>query len=297
MSRALRSVVAVSVICLGILAGTSSALAAEVTVTVSILPQKAIVEAIGGDAVDVQVMVRPGASPATYEPSPRQMARLDRSAVYFAIGVPFERAWLPRLTQGNTDMQVVHLQQEVARQPMPGERGDHDHGHDHGHGTPDPHIWLSPHMVRAFSASIAEHLAEVVPSQAEAIRERYLDFASEVASLDAELVELLRPLGQNSQRFLVFHPSWGYFARDYGLKQIPVQIEGKEPSPKGLQQLVRLAQKHELHTVFVQPQFSKKTAAMIAEHIDGRVVELDPLAENWAENLRRVAKVLARELS
>ncbi|MFO7717292.1 MAG: metal ABC transporter solute-binding protein, Zn/Mn family [Thermodesulfobacteriota bacterium] len=294
MKMPFRRVLAWSVLCLGILAG-NPAMAAEVTVTVSVLPQKAIVEAIGGDAVDVQVMVRPGANPATYEPSPKQMARLNRSALYFAIGVPFEGAWLPRLTQGNADMEVVHLQQEVARHPMPGERGSHDH--THGQGTPDPHIWLSPNMVRAFSASIAEHLAEALPSQAEAIRARHLDFVAEVASLDAELAQTLRPLGQQDRRFLVFHPSWGYFARDYGLKQVPVQLEGKDPSPKDLQQLVRLAEEHELHTVFVQPQFSKKTAAMLAEQIDARVVELDPLAENWAENLRRVAEVLVRELS
>jgi len=275
--------------------GAGWATAAELTVTVSILPQKAIVEAIGGEDVQVQVLVQPGASPATYEPSPRQMAKLQRSSLYFAIGVPFEKAWLPRLRQGHPGLEVVHLEDEVVRRSMAREVGGK--GHDHGSGMPDPHIWLSPPLVRTFSARIAEHLAEALPSQAAQIRSRYLRFASSVAALDAELASKLAPLAANHPHFLVFHPSWGYFAKAYGLVQTPVQLEGKQPSPRALQDLVRLAEELDLQTVFVQPQFSRKTAQVVAEQIGGQVVELDPLAADWAANLRRVAKVMLRELS
>jgi zinc transport system substrate-binding protein len=274
------------------------ALAAErLPVFVSIVPQKFFVQQIGKDLVDVQVMVQPGASPATYEPKPRQMAALTKSKVYFAIGVPFENAWLPKLAVANPAMRVVHTDSGITRIRMAANHDHEDiperHAADEqnesrrGHTGLDPHIWLSPPLVKVQARSILAGLQEIDPVNKDVYAANFKQFSAEIDQLDAELRKVFA--GKVGMRFMVFHPSWGYFARAYALKQVPIEIEGKNPKPSQLKRLIEHARENRIKVIFAQPQFSTRSAALLAREIGGQVAFADPLALDWMANLRNVA--------
>ena len=282
------------------------------TVFVSILPQKFFVEQLAGDLVDVEVMVKPGASPATYEPKVSQMRKLASSVIYFSIGVPFEQAWLERIQGVNPQMVLVKTDTGITKLAMAEHLHDHDEAHvaheehkGHGHEDDhpghhdehhaegghhdglDPHIWLSPRLVRLQAATIAESLVELLPAKRAGIETRLSAFNGKIDLLEEELGDVLE--GKQGMRFMVFHPSWGYFADNFGLVQIPIEFEGKGPKSSQLRELILLAKKENIRVVFAQPQFSTKSAALIAREIKGEVITVDPLAENWLENMRAVA--------
>jgi len=262
-------------------------------VIVSILPQKQFVERIGGDAVKVGVLVRPGQSPHSYEPTPQQMTAVGRAAVYFPIGADFEAAWLPKIRRAHPKLRIVDTRQGIALQPMPA-HDHHDHGHRHAKGAPDPHIWTSPPLVKQQAATIRDALIELRPAERARFEDGYARFAAELDALDAELRQMLA--AKKERRFMVYHPAWGYFASTYGLQQIPIEIHGKEPGPKTLAKIVEQARADGVRVIFVQKQFSRTAAEAIAREIGGEVVELDPLAEDFIGNTRAVAQALARAL-
>ena len=276
----------------------------RLSVFVSILPQQYFVQQIGGEQVAVQVMVSPGASPATYEPKPAQMTALSKAAVYFAVGVPFENAWLAKIAAANRNMAVVHTEQGIARMAMAShDHSGDDHGdaHQHGHGDShavgeekghehkglDPHIWLAPSLVKKQAATILKALQAADPANRDHYAANYRTFLAAIEKLDGRLKTIFAD--RQGARFMVFHPSWGYFARDYGLEQIAIEIEGKDPKPAVLQRLIVQARQTGVKVVFVQPQFSTKSAKVVAAAIGGRVAFADPLAEEWAANLQHVA--------
>ncbi len=248
-------------------------------VFVSIVPQKYFVEKIGGDLVDVSVMVRPGASPATYEPKPRQMVTLSRAKVYFAIGVPFEKVWLKKIVSANPKMIVVHTEAGIEKMPMK---------EDKPNGIKDPHIWLSPPLVKVQAKNIMDALQKVDLAHSSVYKANYKKFIKEIDNLDAELRRIF--LEKEGERFMVFHPAWGYFARIYGLKMVPVESEGKAPKPKDLQRLIERAKRDGIKVVFVQPEFSTKNAEVVSKAIGGEVVFASPLNPDWARNLKEVAE-------
>lgn len=258
---------------------------------VSIAPQKYFVQKIGGNRVTVSVLVPEGADPHTYEPKPRQMVELSRAAVFFAVGVELEKVWLRKIAGTNPKMMIVHTDDGIVKMPMTG------HGHKHSAEgrqkeiSPDTHIWLSPALVKIQAKHILQALIGLDLRNQSEYKERYDAFLREIDALDAELKKLFA--GRKNRHFLVFHPSWGYFARDYGLTQIPIEIEGKEPKPADIQSIIRLARKRGIKIVFTQPQFSTRTAAIISKAIEGQVIYVNPLAENWSENLRDVGNIFA----
>ncbi len=275
----------------------TTVLAADpLSVFVSILPQQYMVEQIGKDKVKVRVMVRPGASPATYEPKPAQMAALSRARLYFSIGVPFETFWLDKIAATNPQMKLIHTDQGIRKLPMAASH-HHDEAHpgeagrakeaEHGHSGLDPHIWTSPDLVRVQARTILEALIAQDPENKDFYTVNHADFSQKLAALDRELKALFK--GKSGTRFMVFHPSWGYFARDYGLDMIPIEIEGKDPKPAQLSELIRHARENDIRVLFVQPQFSTKSAELIAREIRGRVVTADPLALDWMENMKTLA--------
>ncbi len=271
------------------------------------MPQKYFVKQIGGDLVDVQVMVQPGSSPHSYEPKPKQLTDLAKAKIYFAIGVPFEDSWLDKISSANPDMMLVHTEQNIKKLHMAAHHhheeeaeehhGDthHDEDNDHDddehdehdeHGL-DPHIWLSPALVKIQASSILTALKQADPDHAAVYEANFDGFVQRIDELDSELKQLFK--GQKGLQFMVFHPSWGYFADAYGLTQVPVELEGKEPSPKQLQMLISEAKEDNIKVIFVQPQFSERSAEVIAKAIGGSVSVADPLAENWETNLQEVA--------
>ncbi len=259
-------------------------------VFVSILPQKYFVEKIGGEFVQVSVMVAPGAGPHTYEPKPAQMVELSKTRLYFAVGVPFESTWLDRFASANPSMQIISTQEGIEKIHMASHHHEEEEKsgtHEH-EGIRDPHIWLSPPLVMVQARNILRALMSADPAHANVYEDRYKEFIREIADLD---MEIFRILGEKELRreFMVFHPAWGYFAQAYGLKQVPVETEGKEPKPAELQKLIEWGKKENIKAVFIQPQYSEKSAGVIAAAIGGQVIAADPLAADWAENLRQIA--------
>jgi len=249
-------------------------------VFVSILPQKFIVEQIGREIVDVDVMVQPGASPHTYEPRPQQMVAISRARLYFAIGVQFEKAWLERIASSNPAMKIINTHEGIQRMQMLG----HDHDKE---GEPDPHIWLSPPLVLSQARNILAALQKADPSNFELYEANYRRLASKIIDLDSELRKIFKD--KKGRSFMVFHPAWGYFARAYGLSQIPIELEGKEPKPAQLKKLIQEARDRNVKIIFLQPQFSARSAEQVAREIGGEVVTVDPLAFDWEANMKEVA--------
>jgi zinc transport system substrate-binding protein len=220
------------------------------------------------------------------------MVNLTESRIYFAIGVSFEAVWLKKFAGVNPKMRIIATQNGIQKIPM--ERHQHDdkeqnHRKAETHvGIKDPHIWLSPPLVMLQARNILNALVRVDPTNRKIYESNYKRFITEVVDLDLKICDLFAYAG-HQRRFMVYHPAWGYFAEAYDLIQIPVEMEGKKPTPKGLQQLIRSAMTDGIKVVFVQPQFSTKNAHTIAKAIGGRVVFADPLAFDWAKNLLLVA--------
>lgn len=281
--------------------GSADADSGPLSVMVSVLPHKYFVERIGGEAVAVSAMVLPGANPAVYEPKPKQMTKLARAVLYFAAGVPFETVWLPRFQRINSKMRVVDVGAGITRRRMDAHHHEMDQDAE-GKSSPregvvlDPHIWLSPPLVLIQARNIWKALCEADPDHAADYDANYRRFASEVVELDTGIRNTLGAVGPN-RSFLVFHPAWGYFAQAYSLRQWAVELEGKEPKAADLQQLIRQSTEKRVRVVFVQPQFSTRSAKTIADAIGARLVPLDPLAENWSENLMHAAKQIAAALT
>ena len=265
-------------------------------VTVSILPQKYFVERIGGKYVTVNVMVEPGASPATYEPKPEQLTALSEAAAYFSIGVPFESAWLDRIAAVNSDMLMIDTTEGINRVPIDAhykvELGGRPESDAEGR---DPHIWLSPTLVKTQAQTIYKALVGLDPAHEAAYKANLDSFIEDIDRLIAEIEDTLE--GVARRKFMVFHPAWGYFGDDFELEMVPIEVGGQEPSPAELAHLITTAQEEAVRVIFAQPEFSTKDAETIAKEIGGRVLLISPLAPDWLDNLRRVADTFAEALS
>lgn len=266
-------------------------------ITVSIAPQKYFVERIGGDRVNVNVMIRAGIDPHTYEPKPEQLRSLSESQIYFSIGTSLEEAWIDRLAGVNSQMAIVDTSQGVEKLPMV----EHEHGHseDKEHEeereTLDSHIWLSPQRVKVQARTIYESLVELDPSHEEEYRANLESFLQDIGTLDKEIRQTLAGLKQ--RKFMVFHPEWGYFAKDYGLEMISIEVNGTEPSAAELADLIAEAKEEDIRVIFVQPEFSTKSAETIAREINGQVIPISAFSPDWSDNLRQVSAELAKTLN
>ena len=265
-----------------------------IMVGVSILPQAFFVEKIGGPLVHPLVMVPPGASPATYEPKPRQLANLSQCAIYFAQGVPFESAWLPRFRKSNPKMKVVACYRGIERVTMAGSSaGPHHNSHPNIH--PDPHIWLSPPLAIVEARNILEALLKQDPSREQYYKANYKRLVGEIADLDLKIRDIFKDVGTRNT-FLVYHPAWAYFAMTYGLRQLAIEREGKKPLAHDLKSLITIAKEKGFTELFIQPQISSHSARVIANSIGARLVLLDPLARQWDKNLFDAAQKIKKGL-
>jgi zinc transport system substrate-binding protein len=252
----------------------------QLGVVVTILPQAEFVESIGGDKVDITVMVPPGASPHTYEPAPSQMAALSRARLYAKVGsgVEFELTWMDKLIAQNKDMLVVDCAKGIELQQMAA--GDEDEPA----GGMDPHIWMSPQNAQIMVRNIADGLIQIDPDNSACYEQNRDAYLEKLAQLDQDIRGGLA--GVKNRVFMVYHPAFGYFASCYDLTMLPIEAEGKEPTPAGLQYLIEQAKEHNIRVVFAEPQFNPQSAKVIADAIDGRVVLINPLARDYIENMR-----------
>lgn len=289
---------------------------AKPVVTVSIIPQKYFVEQIAGDTLDINIMVPKGAEPATYEPKPKQMADLAKSDIYFSIGVPFEKVWVKKFASMYPKLPIVKTDDDIEKRGMAAhhhhegeakhdeheehaehheEHEHHNHeAHEHPKGMLDPHIWLDPRLVKIQANTIAEALMKKYPKNKSLYAKNLRNFQKRLNALNNEIADMLKT--KKGKKFLVYHPAWGYFANRYNLVQEAIEIEGKEPKPKALQEIINEAKEDGVGVIFVQPQFSQKSAKTIASAIKGEVVSIDSLDGDWENGLKNSAKILAKSL-
>ena len=251
----------------------------KIRVMVTILPQAEFARAVGGNHVNVTVMVPPGQEPHTYAPKPSQMRDLERADVYFALGsgIEFELVWMDKFTALNNGMLVVD-----------GSDGVHMIGED-------PHIWLSPRNVEAMVQNLEHGLEEVDPANASDYNHNAIEYLKRLDGLDKNISSALEPLAH--RELLVLHPAWAYFAKDYGLNETAIQYQGKDPTTQYFAQVIDFAKENGIKVIFAEPQFSTRTADEMASEIGGVVVLVDDLAEDYIENLQTVADEIAEGLS
>jgi len=261
-------------------------------VFVSIQPQAGLAKTIAGDRVEIHTLVGKGQSPHAYEPTPRQLTRLGEADALLGIGMPFEKHLLKKIIPLYPDLPIIGTQAGIELRTMP-----HEHHGEHctaDHGAMDPHVWLSPANVIVLAENMAQALGKTDPGNADEYRENFETLATELRQLDKDIRGRLAPYA--GSRFYVFHPSFGYFSDAYGLKQVPVELDGKTPSPRQLVALIEQAKADGVKVVFVQKQFPADSAKAIALAIDGTVVQLDPLAEDIVANLRLIAESIGKAL-
>lgn len=282
-------------VCGGANAGQGKAAAGPVKmkVFVSIQPQACFVERVGGGLVDVDVLVGPGRSPHTYEPTPRQMVALSKAQVYFTIGVPLEKAIIPKVERMNPRLVIGDTTRGITFLPLMG--GDEGHGRDHAVGEPDPHVWLDPKRVRIMAGTICEVLSTVDPVHRDVYRRNLGSFTADLDRLDAELKDVFMPL--TGKRVYVYHGAFGYLADAYGFIQVPVETGSREPSARDLARIIDMARSDGVRVIFVQPQFSRKKAEVIASQIGGVVVAIDPLPRDYMKEMGRIAKTMRDALA
>ncbi|MBA7660856.1 High-affinity zinc uptake system binding-protein ZnuA [subsurface metagenome] len=257
----------------------------KVGVVVTVLPQAEYVESVGGKRVNITVMVPPGANVHIYEPTPSQMTALAKAEMYAKVGsgVEFELVWMDKLVAANKKMLVIDCSTGVQLQKIAGE-------HRHEHSAIDPHIWTSPLNAQIMVQNICGGLVEVDPDNSAYYEQNRDIYLQKLAKLDQDIRNGLSRVA--SRTFMVYHPAFGYFARDYNLTMLPVEEEGKEPTAAGLAHLIKQAKEHNIKVVFAEPQFNPQSAKVIADAIGGKVVFINPLAKNYIVNLR----LLLREL-
>lgn len=292
-------------------AGGACAAGAKVKVFVSIPPQKAFVERMGGDRVDVRVLLTPGESPAMYRPRPSLVAKLASSDLFFRIGIPYETLLMPKITSMAGGLSVVDTRKGV---PMLAMGDGHAHDEDeHAHGKDDhtshpvghhdasgdfegldPHIWLDPLRVRVQAKTMRDALIARDPDGRATYAAGYEALLRELTALHRHVATALAPL--DGETLYVFHPAFGYFADAYGLVQKAVEVEGKSPKGRALSRFIRQARADGVRVIFVQPQFDRHAAEKVARAVGGAVVPLDPLAPHYFENLRHMADTVAEAL-
>jgi zinc transport system substrate-binding protein len=270
-----------------LVASALPALAADqpLGVTVSILPLESMVKAIGGDHVAVTVMVPPGTAPATFEPSPAQMAALETSALYVAMGIPQEKNWMSQVRAARPDMPVLTLSERVETRKITGK------GANAGKEIADPHIWLGPAQLRAMAAALRDELVRIDPAHEVDYTAGAQAWLARLDAADAAARARLAP--HAGKAFLVFHPVFGYLGDAYGLRQIAIEQQGMEPGPKMIAAAIDAARAEGIKVIFVQPEFSDDEAKAVAAEIGGKVVKLDPLAPDPIDTIGKIADAFA----
>lgn len=266
---------------------------AKTNIVVSIAPEKTFVEKIAKDRVAVTVMVETGSSPHSYEPKASQMIAISKADIYLSIGVGFEDVWLDRFKSQNPKLSFIDISTTIKKNQML----EHQHeatqpeDGDHHKGL-DPHTWTSPSNVAIMAQNIYAALIKLEPKNGSFYKTNLDAFLKEIEETDKDIKKILHAMKPNS-KFMVFHPSWGYFANAYNLEQVAVEVEGKSPKPQEMITVIKEAKEEKVKVIFTQPEFSDKSAQIIAKETGVRVKKLSPLNPDWSQNLIDMAKAIA----
>lgn len=280
------SILAILITSLALSCSPSSDPGDKPVISVSILPQLYFVEQLAGELVEVNVMIPPGASPATYEPTLSQLGKLEQSEAYLRIGyVGFELSWMDKISSVNPKMKIIDLSHGIDLIEQMEEETDEHHGHSHG-GT-DPHIWLSVDNARIIARNIQEELLIMFPDHQKELLSRFEIFSSTLDSLHQVINTKLE--GLENRNFMIYHPALTYFSREYNLIQHSLEIEGKSPSPAHLREMTDLGINHKISRILIQNQFDRKNAEVLAREINAEIVQFDPLDPHWMEQMLYIA--------
>lgn len=260
----------------------------KIGVVVSIPPQAEFVKKVGGNKVDVTVMVPPGANPHTYEPLPEQLSRVSQAKLYTEVGsgIEFENVWMDKIKSINKNMTVINCSEGIIFIP----NTDSDSANEY-----DTHVWVSPKNAKIMVGNIYRGLIRVDPGNKEYYKTNRDNYLQELDREDKKIRASLSK--QKNKKILVYHPAWGYFCRDYGLNQIAIEKNGKEPTPQGIANLIDQAKKDNIKIIFISPQYSRKNADVISSEIGGQVIIIDDLDGNYLDNLNKVSILFKKALN
>ncbi len=286
----MRYVISLLVLLIFVSCGSKTPVKEPSIITVSIPPFKYFVDKIGGDDYQVNVMVPAGANPHIYEPFPEQISKLRKSIAYISNGyLGFEMTWLDRFYETNKMMSRLNLGNSIV--PLD---SHHDHEGENVESA-DPHYWVSPTCAFSMAGSIKDFLIKLNPVHKEIYEANYQSFVSEIKQLDDKAREMFASV--NNKSFMIYHPNLGYLARDYGLKEVSVEYEGKEPPPSRMKELIDFARNEELKTIFIQREYDTKNAQAIADEIGADLVIIDPLSEDWYKSTEDMIIALYNSLN
>lgn len=288
-----------------ILAFLLAVLNAKPVVSATILPVEYFIEQIGSNSVEITTIVKANADPHSFEPKVSDMKKLEFSDLFFAVGIEYEGVWLPKFSKAYPNLKIINTQ---ANAHIPHDHdnhdghdhedeehhGDHDNHDGHDHEEFDTHIWLDPIMVKDQAKIIAQALSDEYPQNSQIYSQNLDKFNQEIDKLDSYIKDSLKDL--KNRKFMVFHPSWGYFAKRYDLTQIAIESGGKEPKPAALARLIKRAKDENIKVIFTSPGFSKKSAELIAKQTGAKLIEIDPLSKEWLENMYKIADIFKSSL-
>lgn len=286
------------------------AAAAEATVAVTIMPQLEMVEAIAEDKVEVIEMIPKGFSPSNYAPSPAEMRAFNEASIYFSMGVPADMQNILPRAKKQDNLKVVKLFERIeSKYPhryfgeedkVSDEHDEHeeteeaDSGHDHA-GARDPHIWLSPDRAALMVEIIRDELIKILPEYEKEFKENAEKYLAELKKVDQKNKELLKKY--KGEKILVYHPSFGYFTEHYGLEMLAIEKDGKEPGPRHLQEIIEHSKQEGIKNIFYQAEIDSSRTRAVAEELGGEIIRLNPLAQNYLDNLKVMASKMATELA
>jgi zinc transport system substrate-binding protein len=266
----------------------------KILVVASVLPQKEFVDAVGGDKVQTVIMVPPGSDPHTYEPKASQLQQMANAGMYVQVGsgIEFELSWMDKIKSFNQNMYIINgskginLIKSSEDEHSTEDNSNHDEGH--GHSESDPHVWVSPLNAMIMVENIYQGLVKIDPKNKEYYLINKENYLKKLRQLDKNITSELSD--KKGTKILVYHPSWGYFCQEYGLTQIAIEKEGKDPTPKGMSVLINQAKKDNIKVIFISPQYNTRSAEVIASEIGGKVVSIDELAPDYLNNMNHVVQ-------
>lgn len=262
--------------------------AEKIEVFVSILPQKYFVERLGAEHVNVNVMVKPGQSPETFEPSPKLMNTLAHANVFFTIGMPFEKVWIQRVSSINQSLIIADTQPDTRLLLKAHRRHVNEF---------DPHTWLSPLLAIKQSETIYEYLSALKPQLKGVFENNLIKLKQDLLELDENIsLELKNYSHTDRNHFMVFHPAFSYYARQYGLEQWAIEVGGKEPSSRQMAKIINRIKEKQVKWIIVEKQFDQSSAKTIAKSINAELIALDPLAKDYITNLKLITQQIKTAL-
>ncbi|MCB4204981.1 zinc ABC transporter substrate-binding protein [Deferribacterales bacterium Es71-Z0220] len=260
---------------------------------VSISPVKYIADNIVGGKYQVKALVPENFNPHLFEPRPKEMRELSKAKYYFSIGDTFDHVWLEKLYSVNKGVKVVYIDKDITKQRLEKHSHDEKHENEGDNNFYDPHIWLSPNNVKIMAKNILDFMAEADKDNLPLYESNYQKL---VKSMDELVINFKKTFDRcESKNILVFHPSWGYFAKDFGLKQVAIEAEGIEPSMSHIREIVDFARKEDVKFLFVQPQIDSRITNTLAKQLNIEIIKVNPLSYNYIGELELIKNAFEKK--